>query len=88
MTDQAVSLSVVKSERAEQERTYSKEELRKWVEELPDDITGWIACATKHLDTGEVWSKVHGVGNSVAYRYEAQTIGIMDWIQFKGRKDD
>jgi hypothetical protein len=83
-----VNLAVVKTERAEQDRTYSKQQLHQWVDELPDDITGFIVCATKHLDTGEVWSRVHGAGNSVLGRYEAQTIGTMDWIQFKGKKED
>jgi hypothetical protein len=81
---QPVSLSVIKAEREEADRKFSKQELVDWVAALPEDITGFAVCATRHQDNGGVWTKSTAIGNSVMARYEALHIAVFEFLQFKG----
>ena len=87
MGDSIANLSVIKAEKDEQDRSYSKTELSNWVQELPDDVTGFAVCVTKHLPDGGVWTKTHNAGNSVMLRFEALHIAIVDFMQFQGKRD-
>lgn len=82
--EKTVSLSVIKAEKEEADRKFSKQELVDWVAGLPDDITGFAVCATRHQDDGGVWTKTTAIGNTVAGRYEALHIAVFEFLQFKG----
>jgi hypothetical protein len=82
-----INLQVIKNEKADRDKTYAKGELKRWVDDLPEDITGFIICAVKQLPNGDVWNQNHSAGNTVADRFLAQHMGIIEFMQYKGQRD-
>lgn len=68
-----VQLSVVKSEKAERDRLWTKKELLRWIEEeVPEDIGAFAIIAIRRNSGGDVsnWTKI--TGNEVVDIYCAQ----------------
>jgi hypothetical protein len=83
-----VNLEVVKAEREAKARRYAKDELRKFVDELPDGVTGWIVCAIEQRSPDDVTTHTRGCGNSVVDRFAAQAIGVVRFTQYGVSKGD
>jgi len=68
-----VTLEVIKSERAERDRLWTKKELLQWIdEEVPEDIGAFAIIAIRRNPGGDVssWTKI--TGNHVVDIYCAQ----------------
>jgi hypothetical protein len=68
-----VQLQVVKSEKAERDRLWTKKELLRWIqEEVPDDVGAFAALIIRRNSDGSVssWQKI--TGNEVVDIYCAQ----------------
>lgn len=68
-----VQLQVVKSEKAERDRLWTKKELLRWIdEEVPNDIGAFAVIAIRRNSDGSVASFSKITGNEVVDIYCAQ----------------
>lgn len=68
-----IKLEVVKSERAERDRLWTKKELLRWIQdEVPDDVGAFACIVIRRNSGGDVsnWTKI--TGNEVVDIYCAQ----------------
>lgn len=84
-----VQLQVVKSEKAERDRLWTKKELLRWVQdEVPDDVGAFAAILVRRNSDGSVSSYSKITGNEVVDIYCAQYMAATKLPQINLAKEN